>query len=368
MRKLILIGLLLILAANVCASEPNVLLIVLDAVSADHLSLYGYPLNTSPNIDKFAEESVVFDDAVSVGAFSLTSYASMFTGRYPSSHKASKSNQYLSETEVTLEEVLRGKGYNTIGFPTAIFTKEKYGFAQGFNQYKDRLDFFEYSNTYQTFSIRSVIRLIFPIFEEKILKTDGQRTAEELNKDVFRWLEKNKDEKFFMFMTYIDAHAPYKNDKFKHLFTNETRDYEEVREARSGKRGDNVSQGLVDYIVNLYDAEIFYLDKHFQKLLDKLDELGIKDNTIIILVADHGEEFYEHYGFGHSATLYEEIIHVPFIIHYPKEFKPQRIERRIGTINIFPTVLDILGITIPGDIDSISLVPLLIQNKRLSRG
>ena len=340
---------------------PNILFIVLDSLRADHLSLYGYPLDTSPNLDKFAKDSVVFDNAVSAGAFSLTSHASFFTGKYPFHHKATKSNQKLDDKETTLAEILRAKGYNTAGFVGSVFLKAKYGFAQGFNTYKSRADFFEYMNTYQSFNIRSVLRLIIPGFERNILNTDGHGISEEMNRDIFKWLGKNKAGPFYMFINYMDVHEPYDSvgKEFRKYFTNETVDYREIVKATGIKRHGNISEDLVNHMVGLYDAEIFYLDRNLQKLFDKLDELGIKNNTIIIITSDHGEEFYEHGGFGHSATLYEEVIHVPFIVHYPKEFIPQRIEERVEIISILPTVLDVLNMAIPEDIDGASLVPLI---------
>jgi len=163
-----------------------------------------------------------------------------------------------------------------------------------------------------------------------------------------------------MYIHYYDLHRPYNRGvEFKKQFTNETIDYNEVERAIHMERYGNVSEDLVRYMVAIYDTEIFYNDYRLGKLFEKLDELGIKNNTIIILSADHGEEFYEHGGFEHGGSLYEETIRVPLIIYYPKEFKAQRIERRVGTVDIFATILDVLKIEVPENIDSVSLLPLI---------
>jgi arylsulfatase A-like enzyme len=277
-------------------------------------------------------------------------------------------HQKLENEELTLAEILREKGYNTVGFAGGAFCKAKYGIGQGFTTYKDRLDFFELMNTFDRFSIRGGLYFYFPNLHDSIFGTDRERPSEEINKDVFRWLENNKDSTFFMFINYFDPHSPYnKGFEFKHQFTDENRDYSEVRNMLRVKRYDNVSEHVLDYTISLYDTEIFYLDYHIGKLLNKLDELGLKNNTIIIITADHGEEFYEHGGFDHGLTLYEEVIHVPFIIYYPKEFEPQRIEKRVENMNIFSTILDILEIEEPENIDSLSLVPLMKRESGYDR-
>lgn len=339
---------------------PNIIIITLDTVRADHLSLYDYPLNTSPNLKKFAKNSIVFTNAVSPSSWTLPSHASIFTGKYPSHHNAIARHQELDENELTLAEILQRKGYITVGFIGGPYSKAKYGISQGFMDYRDRLDFFGSRHTFASFSIRPIIDLLFPNFDRAILNSDGEQSSEELNKKIFKWLDKNKYPPFFMFINYFDAHDPYDLGKeFRKYFTNETKEYAEVQRMIDIKRYSNVSMNTVEYMIKLYDTEIFYLDHHLAKLFNKLDELGIKNNTIIVITSDHGEEFYEHGGFMHGQTLYEELIHVPLLIYYPKEFEAQRIDERVSTTDIFSTVLDIINIKPPKNVDSISLLPLI---------
>lgn len=339
---------------------PNVMLITLDAFRADHFPTLGYPLNITPNLDRMAKDSVVFENAIAPSSWSVPSHASLFTGKYPFHHNAVKRHQRLDDKETTLAEILRKRGYNTAGFGGGVYLKARYGFSQGFMTYRDRVDFFDDAHAYTRFSIRTLAVLFAPAIN-KIPGADTELTSEEINKDLFEWLDKNKGEPFFVFVAYEDPHSPYTLGKeFREKFTNNTVDYREIQRVLDRARnGGEVSDEFVDLLNQLYDNEIYYLDRNLGSLFEKMDELEIEDNTILVILADHGEEFYDHGGFGHALTLYEEVIHVPLVIYYPKEFQPRRIEKRIGVINIFPTILEILEIEVPKDIDSKSLVQLM---------
>lgn len=345
--------------------SPNILLIVLDTARADHLSPYGYPLNTSPNLNEFAKNSVVFDNVITPSSWSLPSHTSLFTGRYGYNHEVSKVTQYVGNEETLLAEVFNQKGYVTSGIIASSYIKARFGISQGMMSYDQRLNFFEYQNLYTTFDIRSIFIALFPdiIVDE---------TSEEINRKVFKWLDKNKDQTFFLFINYIDLHHPYTfGEEFRTRFTNKSFDYnlvEEVVKINEKRRYEPVSDELLDYIVSLYDSEAFYLDHNLGELFNKLDELGIKDNTLIIITADHGEEFYEHGGFVHANTLYEESIRVPLIIYYPKQFTPKRVSQRVSLVDIFPTILEFSGINISEeDIDGVSLIPLLEGDAKFKR-
>jgi len=350
---------------------PNIILISLDAVRTDHLSLYGYPLETSPNLDKLSKESLVFENSISSAVWTIISHGAIFTGKYASHFDPEHTNKGLNDEETTLAEILRVKGYNTVGFISAPWIKAKFGLGQGFVTYKDRLDFFEHGLTFDKFSIKGAIFTFLPIYKS-IIDTDRFRTAEKTNKFVFKWLDENKDDPFFMFVHYSEIHDPYvEKEEFRKKFTNDTRDFKELKrqfvESTNKKRYGNVSKDVVSSLIKLYDAAIYNIDYEVGNLLRKLDELGIKNNTIIIITADHGEEFYEHGYFLHGRTLYQELIHVPLIIYYPKEFKAKRIKEIVSTIDIFPTVLDVLDMEIPDDIDGVSLLPLINNPRNYDR-
>jgi arylsulfatase A-like enzyme len=404
---------------------PNVILITLDTLRADHLSTYGYEFTTSPYLDALAEESVVFENGISPSSWTIPAHASLFTGKYPSNHNANRLHYMLDKEEVTLAELLKDKGFITAGFIAGPFCQAKYGFGQGFMTYKDRLDFFEYDHSFNKLSIRNLGSIIFKglfdkfrpkakdvdktiksketaveqkdikeesdetedgfissitkvcfkmlkaahSFDKILFRIDNELTSEQVNEDVFEWLDKNKDQRFFMFINYFDVHSPYLlGEEHREKFTNGTMTRDDMAAVAYMKRYEtNISEEILNNIIGAYDTEIYYLDINLQKLFDKLDELEIKEDTVIIITSDHGEEFFDHGDFGHAHTVYEEVIHVPLIIHYPKEFEPKRIEKRVGTTNIFSTILKILEIQEPDDIDSVSLMPLIMNETGYER-
>ena len=260
---------------------------------------------------------MVFENAISPSSWTLPAHSSLFTGKYIFKHNASKRHQKLDKFQITLAEILKNRGYNTAGFIGGPYCKAKYGIEQGFITYKDRLDFFEHIFTFDRFSIRNLFIFLFPSLHDFIFRTDGERTAKEINRDVVKWLKRNKKSNFFVFINYFDAHTPYIRKEFLYLFTNDTREYNKVKRSLNTKRYGNVSKEDVEYMKDHYDAEIFYLDFYLGKLLNELQRLNLINNTIIIITADHGEEFYEHGGFEHFETLYEEVIHVCLLYTSP---------------------------------------------------
>lgn len=354
---------------------PNILLITIDTLRADSMSLYGYPLDTTPNLNNFAKDAVVFENAAGTASWTLASMTSIFTGKYIYNHNTTWRSQIVGKDETLLAEILRKRGYSTTGIVAECGVKARLNIAKGFSFYKDRLDFFEFQWVYNDFSIRKILNII-PGMRTFIFRSDGERTADEINKDAFKWLDKNKDQTFFLYLHYNDPHYPYTLGKeFRNNFLDEQLNLLDVWEVNLNinrlfhplGRYKNISEYYINTGKKLYDTEIFYWDYHFNKLLNELDRLGLANETIIIITADHGEEFYEHEGFAHQFSLYEEIIHVPLIIYYPKEFKPNRFNERISTMDIFSTILDILDIEEPDNIDSVSLVPLMKGKGKIGR-
>ncbi|MCH8004174.1 MAG: sulfatase-like hydrolase/transferase [Nanoarchaeota archaeon] len=344
--------------------NPNIILISITSTRADHLSLYGYHLNTSPNIDRLAKDAVVFDNAISASSSRQPSQASIFTGNYPSSQEFINKNWELDDREITLAEILRANGYNTVGYVGGGLLKAKYGFGQGFDTYNDRLAFFDIVYSFHRFSFWETANLLFPTYYRFLLNWDGEEKAEEVNRGAYKWLDKNKDYPFFMYLYYKDPHTAYRvQGQFTNIngsdpYQNYTPDEFNLVLGSYIKKEHN-SSNFVNSILKFYDNEIFYVDYHIGKLLDKLDELGIKDNTMIIIIGLHGQEFFEHGRFGHEYLLYNEVIHIPLIIYYPKELEAKRIETPVSTTDIFPTILDILGMEVPDDIDGVSLISLI---------
>lgn len=337
-------------------STPNVVLITLDTVRADHLSLYGYERATSPALDAFAEGAFVFEDAVSTTSWTLPSHASIFTGQRLHQHQAHTNHQMLSQDALTLAEILSAGGYITAGFVGGPYCKAKYGLGQGFQFYSDRLDYFEWNTTFDRFSVRRLLQFIAPALWDAVFKADGERTAVEINRDIFKWLDKNQAHPFFLFVNYFDAHDPYDlGGDYLGQFTSERRPYSTVDKVLDdiyygGPRRyayEKIDEDLLHYMVALYDAEIAYLDHQLDIFLKELKKRKLLKNTIVVVTSDHGEEFFEHGGVLHRQTLYSEVLEVPLVIAVPGSQRSARVSSLVGTIDIFATLLDLLGINQP---------------------
>ncbi|MCH7519439.1 MAG: sulfatase [Candidatus Dadabacteria bacterium] len=293
---------------------PNVILISIDTLRADHLGSYGYGRNTSPNIDKLAEEGVLFENAFTQAPWTLPAMATIHTSLYPSEHGATRYNLKLKDNFITLAEYMRNNFYKTIGIISTPYVSSKYGFSQGYD-----------------------------IFEEYIMGTEGT-SSEHLTERAIEYISDNQDNKFFLWIHYFDPHAIY----LYHEDYNYGRNYSgnlpanlSVEFLKSDKNSFNTED--IEYVKDIYDEEISYTDHNIGKLINNIEELGLKEDTVIIITADHGEEFMERNGFGHGKSVYNELIRIPLIIYNPYKQK-QRIEENVETRSIPKTILELSGI------------------------
>jgi len=277
-----------------CSREKryNVLLICVDTLRPDHLGCSGYPRNTSPTIDKLAAEGVRFEKCYSASGWTLPSMATILTGLYPKDHLATDFHWAMDPDVPTLAAILRKNGYDTRAYVSHVFLKPTYGFGEGFRSFD--------------FSVLNV--------------GDSQQvsTSKELTDLVIADLPKTQ-KPFFMWVHYFDPHFAYL--------------------AHEGWE----SFGKTD--ADRYDQEIAYTDFHISRLIERLKRKGMWDNTIVILTADHGEEFGEHGGNYHE-TLYEEVLQVPVVIAAPV-LEPGVNKTIVQQIDFVPTILNLLKIPAP---------------------
>jgi arylsulfatase A-like enzyme len=322
-----------LLVGSGCAgpTAPHVVLITLDTTRADRLSCYGYTRPTSPNLDALAEESILYTRAVATSSWTLPSHASIFTGKFPTSHGArydpqgplrltdglrgpSWYGQYrvrgLGPTERTLASLLGEAGYLTGAVVAGPWMKRVFGLDRGFDFYED----------------------------DSINALSG-RLAADVTSAALRWLEETAGRERFLFLNYFDPHGPYgPPQSFLDSFLPGLRRLPPRRQSMS-------------VASTLYDAEILYVDHHVGRLLEGLETLGLYDQTMIIVTADHGELFGEHGASGHGNSLYQEEVHIPLFVKYPRgEFTPARSNVPIQQIDILPLVFERLGIALPSDI------------------
>jgi arylsulfatase A-like enzyme len=324
------------------AGSPNVLLIVLDAVRAANLSLYGHTRATTPNLDRRASQGVVFNWAFSTSAWTLPSHGSMFTGRYSPDLSTSWTDP-LDETYPTLGEVLRSRGYATAAFvANSHYTSWHSGLGRGFTHLEDYkitpygiLISVPYAWTYSgerlrmAKSLRQVVRALVPDLRlQNPHFINDLKTASELRTDFLTWEATKGNRPFFAFLNVFDAHEFKPQGRFATLF------------------------GTDHMARTEYDRAIAYMDDEIEAILRELQRRGTLDNTVVIVTADHGEQFKDHNLMEHGNSLYTQLLRVPLYIRYPAKV-PQgmRIDRPITLRDLPQTIIDLAGFetdTMPG--------------------
>jgi arylsulfatase A-like enzyme len=296
--------------------KPNVILISVDALRADHVGAYGYRENTTPHLDELARKGTLFHNHIADASWTLPSHAAMLTSQYSHVIGVEKIDQSIPKSTVTLPEVLKNYGYNTKGIISFAFVEPMYGFEQGFDEY-------DTSNSYFNGEYRD----------------KWYKSSPDITDKAISWITKNKDKRFFLFLHYFDVHEAYNPPPpFDKLF--------------------NASE---NEIVNAYDGEIAYTDYHLGRLFSQLSALDLTDNTLIIVTSDHGDAFMEHGVYGHEPTVYEEIIQTPLIVSLPARIpEAKAVFQQTQSIDVAPTVLDILGFPIPREFNGETLLPLIL--------
>ncbi|MAE70652.1 MAG: hypothetical protein CME06_09305, partial [Gemmatimonadetes bacterium] len=336
------------------ADEPyNICLISLDALRYDRTGFGGNSRNVTPNLDRLADESVLFADATSPSAWTLPSHMSIFTGRWPSIHGVVNKLRVvggdrlerasLSPAIQTIPEHLEEHGFICGGFTGDAGVSGEFGFSRGFDTYLD---------------------------DEKFGGLPHSVPA------ALSWLEAHRSERFFLFLHGYDVHGQYDlasgySGRFTPGYQGSMKggkdEQAEIRERsllcyteEGGPRAsDLMSEADFEYHLGLYDEKVQAADEQVGRFMDALRRFDLLSRTVVIVLADHGEEFGEHGGLDHGPTLYQEMVHVPLLIHFPGYSKQLEIGRPVRSMDALPTVLDALGIPLPGGIDAVSLLPLL---------
>jgi arylsulfatase A-like enzyme len=334
--------------------RPNVLVYMIDTLRPDHTSLYGYARNTTPYLKKLGSEALVFENCQVPASWTKPSVASLLTSLYSFTHGIAHEDDTIPEGSTTLAERLRAAGYITASAVTNPLAGRISGLQRGF----------DYVTEWQ-----AVGRYLTP--------EDRATDSAALNKIVFPWLEQHRNEPFFLYAHTTDPHAPYQppadcEEKFANPSetTQFNRDFTRLKEMALGRGGSfGVNRDLciragikpdwfIQRAIDRYDAKILHNDQSFEQLIAKLKALGILDNTLVIVVSDHGEEFWEHGWTGHGQSLYEELARGVLMIWNPKLIPhPGRVAETAQLIDVMPTVLDLIGVKIPDVVQGQSLAP-----------
>jgi arylsulfatase A-like enzyme len=325
-------------ASGPIPSGPSVILIMADTLRADHLSCYG-SANRTPAIDALAADGTRFAHTFSQASWTRPSVATILTSLYPSSHQAVHKSDILPDAVITLPEVMQASGYRTIGYANNINVAPLFNFQQGFDEYVflEPSFFFGATEAAAQLTMYNQLRLIRErYFSKKKYVENYYQPAEVVTDRGLDWITRNAGERpFFMFLHYMDAHDPY----FIHPFNGE---------AFARVADPNPDPKLADRYRAAYDGAIRYLDEQIGRLLAELKQRGLYDRTLIVLTADHGEEFCEHGGWWHGTTLYDEQIGVPLIVKPPRGGATNVVsEALVSSIDIAPTILAGTGIAAP---------------------
>jgi len=296
-------------------SNLNVLLITLDTTRADRLGCYGHPRARTPNLDGLAAAGVRFENVYSQVPLTTPSHCSILTGTYPLYHQVHNNGTYALPAEVTtLAEVLKGRGFQTAAFVGSFTVDSRLGLGQGFDVYDDKLA------------------------EGQAFKPlNAERKAEKVYAAFRRWFDSVEKPPFFCWVHFYDPHLPY----------------------------DPPAPYSVDFADSPYDGEISYMDHTVGQVIAALREKGLLSKTLIVLAGDHGEAFGEKVETGHGVFLYDGTLKVPLIFqaegHLPKGGV---IKSRVRLIDIAPSILDLLGLPVPSEIQGTSLLPYLAGREK----
>ncbi len=305
-------------AAHRPVRRPNVLLITVDTLRPDRLSAYGYDRHRTPNFDRLAAEGTLFENAFCDVTWTTPSMASVMTGLYATRHRVRSSNNFLAPEATTLAEVLRGAGYHTAAIISSFPLHSIFGLNQGFELYDETFTRpTAHNDVWKAAANDTVPDRNDPDAMARFLRhlaaTEGYRSDAETSDRVVRWLRDERREPFFLWVHYFGPHEkPLGGDIF-----------EERRRQLAA-----------------YDPDVLTSDAQVGRVLDALDELGIADDTAVILHADHGQSLLQHDYFGHGKHVYDATQRIPLIVRYPRRVPAGvRIAHMARNVDIFPTVL-----------------------------
>ncbi len=335
--------------------RPNFVLISIDSLRADHLGCYGYARRTSPGIDGLASEGVLFTAAASCTSWTLPAHATLFTSLPTSVHGCDERNLHLGQERRTLAEALEEAGYRTAAFWSGPYLHPVFGLDQGFGEYVNCAS--------------------FPFYEDQSTKDLGEERQANLHshaditgprvlEEVSRWLGNVGDARFFLFIHMWDVHFDYiPPPPYDAMFDPDYDGPIDGKNLRTLKK--ELEPRDLQHLIALYDGEIAWTDRHVQRILDRIEELGFRDDTVIVLTADHGEEFFEHGRFGHRKALFQESVSVPLIVRYPARVSAgRRVNTPVALADVAPTILDLAGVDPFPSVIGRSLAPLLTHGSQ----
>ncbi|MBN1458188.1 MAG: sulfatase [Armatimonadetes bacterium] len=318
--------------------DANVVIVITDAARADHTGTYGYPRDTTPNIDRIATESLVFEQHFSQFPHTRSSTASLFSGQYPDTHDVHAMDGSLPETN-TLGQILGSAGFDTGFFSGWLVASPSMGVGRDFE--------------FASAPSRELRR--------QPGEAASHREPGEVLRNLSEWLDGRSSGPFLAYVHLLEPHPPYEPpDDLVALFRSKPPylwrgrlPYGEIKHVIKQDKS-------LGELANLYDANYRYADGVVGQLVELLKEKNLLDDTLLIVTSDHGQAFGEHGYEGHREGVYDEHLHIPMLMRFPGAGAPVgRVRALTETVDIFPTILDLLGLTAPESVQGESLVPLI---------
>ena len=350
LRTWAFLGSSVLIACGRPARPPNVLLIVIDTLRADRVGWYGDGRRLTPFLDSLAAQGTVFSHAYAQGSWTAPSVASLLTSRYPSQHQVSAFHSVLADEEVTLAEVLGQNGWVNGGFTANVVLDGRLGYRQGFDSWV-------------------VVEGDVPARASFLPDARIKPRARHVREQVRIWLDTVQRERpatpIFLYVQYMEPHTPYGPPR-------ELVDRLLARHADAGRaravldalytlpnlhRWNRPDPEFPTSIEDLYDAEVSDLDTELARLFADLERSGFLANAIVVVTADHGEEFMDHGRMQHGTSLYEEIIHVPLLVRAPGDTRRRDVADTVQLIDVAPTVLRLAGVPPPPSFEGRALLP-----------
>jgi arylsulfatase A-like enzyme len=358
--------------------KHNILLITIDCLRADHTSFMGYHRTTTPNLDQLSKEAVLFTKTFATGPRTPESFKSLHTSTYPLMYGGGMS---LSEHHITLAELLHQNDYETVAFHSNPHISANFGYDKGFKIFWDSTEeiplISKLGHQLGTYLKKDTVlyRLFrrFGMFAKTYVNASPYANAGTIGNKTKIWLE-NATEPFFLWVHYMDPHYPYlPSDNYLKLFRETHVSKQTINKllVKMLEAPEEISEAERQILIDLYDAEIRFTDESIGKLFAYLKNTGLYDNLLIIISADHGDEFKEHGDFSHatwafkvinnkiSVKLYNELLHVPLLIRFPQQHIGTKIEGLVSLIDLPPTIADIQDIDLPDNWCGESLVPMI---------
>ncbi len=343
-------------------SKPNILFLTIDTLRPDRLGCYGFKPSITPNIDRLAESGIRFSQAITGGSWTQAAFPVMLTSTYASMYGGCLGP--LATERPSPISTLQEGGYSTAGFSTSPLLSRNFGYDKEFNYFVD-LDpgekdpWLRNVKGGQNLLKMPSTHFLAGVFGIKSRPAKIYAPAEELTDQICEWIGES-NQPFFVWGHYMDVHWPYHLEDSLNQPSQIAQAWKDVAHLHDVNWNNKpISPTQRDHYVHLYDEAVSYTDTQLGRLFEFLIDRGLDQNTVIILVSDHGEEFLEHGRWGHwEDNLYDEILKVPILFRFPGKTRGEEIREQISTLDLMPTILDICDCSPPIGMKGKSLVPL----------